>query len=105
MRMFYSFLQLLTRGVIDVQKEHIEGNVKICARCKLMDPNINCMCLDCKKTVYCSQNCLKKNYLLHKKLCVMYTENYPVIKSFMEQMKENYGFVKGAEDRKKLRKK
>jgi hypothetical protein len=77
--------------------KNIKNNkLRICFRCKLIDQTITEFCMNCKKSVYCTKKCRKKNKNLHDGICNDYIENYPYIKEVMSQMED---FYKSMEDK------
>jgi tetratricopeptide (TPR) repeat protein len=89
-RMFMSFIQCFTRGAITIYNSASSNGSKICFRCRNDDSSINCICLNCKRALYCNKKCLRKNRILHDSLCKYYLENNQLIKAMMNSLMENY---------------
>lgn len=104
MRAFASFIQCIVGNIMKLRSERVEGEIVACFRCKLEDSKVTTYCLDCKKVVYCSLKCLKKNKALHSIVCEFYLKNNPVVKGVMDEMLENFGYFSEMMNRAKLRK-
>jgi hypothetical protein len=104
-RAFTSFVQCLMTGTMKARKEYKNEDVIFCFRCKIKNPNENVWCLDCKRAVYCSNKCKKRNLQLHTKICDNYIKNNPVIKGIFDEMIDNYDYYYAQIDRANIRKK
>jgi hypothetical protein len=79
-------------GVFENANNFNRGPVemKACYRCKVKDPGITCICLNCKRATYCNRKCMKKNRRMHDPLCNIYLEKSSVIKELSDSMRENF---------------
>jgi hypothetical protein len=91
--MFSHFIQALIIGTMAQYSKFKKNNLKVCFRCRAMSADLNTYCLNCHSVVYCEKKCMKKNLVLHKKLCDFYVENNSIIKSMMENMSFNYAII------------
>ena len=88
MRMFNSTIQCLILGIFRFMKrmKDLYPNGKMCFRCKVEDPGITAVCLNCKRAIYCNRKCLKKNRKIHDIICnILIDKNIPIKVTF-EQM-------------------
>lgn len=92
MRMFNSLIQCLIIGTFRFMRRirEINPNAKICFRCKVEDPGITAVCLNCKRAIYCNRKCLKKNRKMHDIICNIYLEKNISIRVTYEQMEQNF---------------
>jgi tRNA G18 (ribose-2'-O)-methylase SpoU len=63
---------------------------KICFRCKVEDPGITAVCLNCKRAIYCNRKCLRKNRKMHDIICNIYIEKSISIRGTFEEMQQNF---------------
>lgn len=92
MRMFNSVIQCITLGIFRMIKrmKDYSPNSKICFRCKVEDPGITAICLNCKRAIYCNRKCLKKNRKIHDIICNIYIEKNISIKVTFESMQLSF---------------
>ena len=89
-RIFYSTIQSFALGTIKICKIVSAQKLKICFRCKNEDPSLNCICLNCKRAVYCNRKCMNKNNTLHDDICRQYMDNGATINSLFDKTMEYY---------------
>lgn len=103
--MFYTSIQCFILGTIKLMDNVNNQKVRICFRCKVEDSSITAICLNCKKAIYCNRKCMKKNRKIHDMICRIYIEKSPIIKTVMENMKDNFAKYKESNEKQNERRK
>lgn len=89
MRAFNAFIQCFCLETVRMFQRVVNQRMKICYRCKNDDPSINAICLNCKRAIYCSKKCMKKNRILHEHFCKFYLEKSQTLRIMINQIIEN----------------
>ncbi len=84
-----TLIQGLSISTVRLFDTVLKDKIKICYRCKNDDREMNMMCLNCKRAIYCNKKCMNKNAIVHENVCGYYVQNSQYINNIVAQAFDN----------------